>query len=206
MSETRPREAGKSGAWAQATKTVSTLPENRSASLKVPVKGETRERGCDEGRPTTKDNRGRRAGWSPAYTDIATKNYRSQWARSQKSLTLKPIFGDKGLYIFRSEEECISHVVRTPDFDGSRPEWWLDFPENLFEIISPAFWHRWPSDWIFPPDDVFPFLSGEPYGNDETLAINRGPITGPGPTSDWLLNGGIWNDLGNWDDSEVWED
>ena len=163
-----PIEVGGGGAWAQATKTVRTLPENRSASLRVPG-GPTRgEKNCDHTGKGVLDARGRRPGWSPNYTDLQTRNYQSEWLRHIKSLTLKPVFWDKGLMIFQSQADnqvstnCPSYVLRTPEFDASQDNWWLDFPENLFEIISPAFWFNWPSNWIYPPADINPFISGEP--------------------------------------------
>lgn len=159
-----PKEVGKGGSWAQATKTVRTLPENRSASLRVPGGPQKGERNCDEGNQRALDGRGRRAGWSPAYNQIQTRNYQSEWARHQRSLDLKPVFYDKGIMIFKSQRgrNCPSYVLRTPEFDGSRENWWLDYPNNLFEMISPSFWFQWPATWIYPPANVNPFISGEP--------------------------------------------
>jgi hypothetical protein len=150
--------------WSQANYTVATLPENRQASLRVGARAIPPERSCDIGSQKTLDGRGRRPGWKPSYNKIQTRNYQSQWERQQKSFDLRPTFSDRGIMIFQSQRgsQCESYVVRTPEFDGSRPEWWLDFPTNLFEIISPAFWSDWPPTWIYPPADVNPFISGEP--------------------------------------------
>jgi hypothetical protein len=169
---TKPREIGSGGAWAQATKTVRTLPENRSGSLRVPGGPQQSEKNCDDGDKKTLDGRGRRAGWHPNYTRIQTRNYQSEWARSQKSLELKPIFYDKGLMIFKSQNSgnCPSYVLRTPEFDASADGWWLDFPSNLFEMISPGFWVDWPSSWVYPPADVNPFISGEPIDPNDPFA------------------------------------
>lgn len=169
MSIKGPSEVGKGGAWAQATKTVRTLPENRSASLRVPGGPRQGERNCDDQGQSTIDGRGRRAGWSPAYTRIQTRNYQSEWARHQKSLELKPVFYDKGLMIFESQKgsNCPSYVLRTPEFDASADGWWLDFPTDLFEMISPAFWFNWPAGWVYPSADVNPYISGEPIDFDD---------------------------------------
>jgi hypothetical protein len=171
MSISGPKEVGKGGSWAQATKTVRTLPENRSGSLRVPGGPKQGEGNCDDKGSSTLDGRGRRPGWSPAYTQIQTRNYQSEWSRYQKSLELKLVFNDKGIMIFQSQKggNCPSYVVRTPEFDGSRPEWWLDYPTNLFEMISPAFWFDWPSTWIYPPAEVNPYISGEPINFDDPL-------------------------------------
>jgi hypothetical protein len=193
------------GSWSGGVRKLKNFPEDSRASLKTPSEIVVRDLTCDDLGQKPLDGRGRRAGWSPAYNDAQKAKYFSEWARQQRSLDLIPTLDKLGLIFFKSQRgaNCPTYVVRTPEFDGSKPNWWEDFPANLFEIITPVFWENWPANWPYPPDSLSPFINGEPLSPPVSPG---GPGTGqPNPPSTQqnleLESGGIFLELESSTDS-----
>jgi hypothetical protein len=194
MSFKGPKELKKGASgWAQV-RAFKDFPENKKASLKVPGGPKQSEKSCDDPVTRSIDGRGRVAGWKPIYNDLQKARYFSEFTRNEKSLKLIPIFEKNGIKIFQSQQgqNCPTYVVRTPEFDGSKPDWWFDLPANIWESITPVFWGNWPSNWLYPPEEINPYINGRPEDSPlppipglESGAI---PDSGDGPIA---VSGGV---------------
>jgi hypothetical protein len=197
MSFKGPKELKKGASgWAQV-RSFKDFPEDKLASLKVPGGPKQSEKSCDDAITRVLDGRGRRAGWKPIYNDIQKARYFSDFTRQQKSLELVPIFDKLGIKIFQSQQglNCPTYVVRTPEFDGSRPAWWFDLPANIWESITPVFWGNWPSNWLYPPEEINPYINGRPEDSPlPNIPGLEGGVVAPGDqvnVTSQLVFGGI---------------